>query len=366
MLSKLIQILAVMVMVGVVSCKEEAIESPNPLLVPVTVEFGEDIIVFENDGLKEIVLEFDSPSQIEGTISLLVGPENLDGIDIPDISNSGKIDISIVKGATSAKLIVEIVDNEKVNDQRVITINIEEVSEGFEIGLKKTLTLELIDDEMYGKLKSFSSTYGITSSNRSIEYDEFGRIHKVNWENRGIHVQSGTDTYSYENGQLSSIHFSDVLHEKFFWENGKIAKSERFQSGVKQSYFIYSYDGAGNIGEEATFSLQSDGSYLMSVVFVYLYFTDGNLNKILTYVPEEEGFKWISTRTYDDYINKPNSNPYEVVPTISAQNKLPGFYKIETETSSVQNTYNYDFDEAGMLVKRSIIETGEIAEYQHH
>lgn len=360
------QILAIMVMVGIISCKEEDTKPTPEKLVPVTVEFGEDIIVLENNGLREIVLEFDNPSQGEGEISLSVQSATLDGIDISDMDDSGNIDLFVEKGAISTTITVEIIDNILADEERVYTIKIDKVSEAFEIGSKKVLSLKVIDDEMYGKLKSFSSTQGIVSNSRSIEYDEFGRIYKVNWENKSIHYQSGTDTYLYENGQLSAIHYNEMLYENYFWDNNKVVKSERFQNGVKQTYYTYSYDEAGNIGEKLTYTLQQDGSYKVAVVFNYSYNADGNIKKIITYVPEGDGFKWISTRTYGDYINKPNSYPYEVVSTVRAQNKLPGFLKVETETTNTQSTYTYEFDDKGHPAMRVTSETGEIAEYQHY
>lgn len=96
MLSRHMQILAIMVMVGIISCKEEDTKPTPEKLVPVTVEFGEDIIVLENNGLREIVLEFDNPSQGEGEISL-VQSATLDGIDISDMDDSGNIDLLLRK-----------------------------------------------------------------------------------------------------------------------------------------------------------------------------------------------------------------------------------------------------------------------------
>jgi hypothetical protein len=135
-----------------------------------------------------------------------------------------------------------------------------------------------------------------------------------------------------------------------------VIRSETIENGIKKSYALYDYDQAGNIGGKATYYLQSDGSYKQSLTFIYLYFNDGNLYKQLTYTPSDgnEEYVLLSTRTYEGYLNVSNPFPvFEIVPTISAQIKLPSSYRMEENGVNLVYHFSYQVNENGLPISRS-------------
>jgi hypothetical protein len=124
-------------------------------------------------------------------------------------------------------------------------------------------------------------------------------------------------------------------------------------------YVLYNYDQAGNIGEAAFHYRQPDGSLKMGLLFVYLYYTDGNLYKKMGYNPVNglENLSLISTVTYGNYLDVENPFPLEILPNVNSQPNLPGTYREEANGSDLFFNFTYEFDAIGRPLKRMTTST---------
>lgn len=157
----------------------------------------------------------------------------------------------------------------------------------------------------------------------------------------------------------------------FSWQDGKIVKSEKFNNGVLKKYTLYGYDDAGNVGEAAVHDRQPNGELKLSLLFVYLYRTDGNIYKQMTYVPivGSEEYSLISTRSFDQYLDI--ANPFsmmEILPNVNSQPNLPGSYRVEENGHDILYQFTYEFDESGKPARRTASSSAgsEVAYYEYY
>jgi hypothetical protein len=173
----------------------------------------------------------------------------------------------------------------------------------------------------------------------------------------------------YHQGRLHKMVENANRETYYIWEGNRIVKEEQYTNGLLSKYVLYNYDQAGNIGEAAFHYRQPDGSLKMGLLFVYLYFTDGNLYKKMAYNPIEgsEEYSLISTITYDNYLDAANPFPLEILPTVNPQPKLPGSFS--EEGNGHYNVYNfsYEFDGDGRPLKRTAVSAGtsEVTTYTY-
>ncbi|UZR96548.1 hypothetical protein [Chondrinema litorale] len=142
----------------------------------------------------------------------------------------------------------------------------------------------------------------------------------------------------------------------YYQEGGRIVKSETIKNGEVTEYSEFDYDYAGNLGAKAIYYLQEDGEFKLVFIFIYLYYTDGNLYKQLTYIPQEteDDYLLISTQTYETYSDKINPFPtYEIIPGISTQKQLPNSYRVEENGYDLLYNFTYSFDENGTVKSRT-------------
>lgn len=148
-------------------------------------------------------------------------------------------------------------------------------------------------------------------------------------------------------------------------------RSEKIINGQKTAYSEYDYDSDGNIGAQALYNRQASGEYKLSLLFVYLYFTDGNLYKQLTFIPiaGSEEHQLISTRTYEGYSNVLNPFPaIEIVPGVVAQRTLPASYRLEENGADLLYQFSYQYRADGLPARRATSGAGqaEMTTYQYY
>jgi len=105
--------------------------------------------------------------------------------------------------------------------------------------------------------------------------------------------------------------------------------------------------------------------------FGYLYFTDGNLYKQLSYAPSVNGEEpvLLSTRTYEGYIDSANPFPMvEILPTVNTQAKLPSSFRVEENGVDLIYNLSYEFGNDGLVKKRtaSSAQATEVAVYSYY
>ncbi len=137
-----------------------------------------------------------------------------------------------------------------------------------------------------------------------------------------------------------------------------------YQDDKLIQYANYDYDERNNLVGVEPFYKQSDGSFKMSGVTVYLYFEDGNLYKSLTYYNpgnDQEPFLLL-THTYENYLSAGSPiSMFEFLPAGQFQTKLAGTYRFENHSIPQDITYqlSYEFTEDGLLSKRVASAPGE-------
>lgn len=269
-------------------------------------------------------------------------------------------------GTTSLTFTLDAIDNSDFDGNSQVEFTIANTNGSLTKGVQLKQITTIIDDELSGKLKGYEAHGPEGSEKRTYQYDQKGRIAKIITEQNAPHNPiTLTDTYFYDaQDRVTKINKwlgRDVIYT---WTNNRIVRAEVYQDDKLIQYANYAYDELDNLVGVEPFYKQSDGSFKMSGVTVYLYFEDGNLYKSLTYnnPGNDQEPVLIITRTYEDYLNA--SSPialFEFLPTVQFQNNLAGTYSFENHSIPKNITYqlSYQFREDGLLSKRIASASGE-------
>ncbi len=292
-------------------------------------------------------------------------------VTVPEAIN-GKITLPVEDGEDHVQFKVIPLNDLQYNGNRNITYSISNV-EGYMVkGNQLTHQLTITDDELEGKYKGYTVVAGNWSYKRIYVYNEDGTVSKINWEQNTPYYSGGTYIFHYnEEGQVIKRVESAVDETIFSWQDGKIVKSEKFNNGVLKQFTLYGYDDAGNVGEAAVHDRQPNGELKLSLLFVYLYRTDGNIYKQLTYVPiaGPEEYSLISTRTFDLYLDTASSfSMMEILPNVNSQPNLPGSYRVEENGHDILYQFAYEFDANGKPTRRTATSSAgsEVAYYEYY
>ncbi len=289
----------------------------------------------------------------------------------PALEN-GRLSLAAIPGASVISFKVIPVDNGTVNGEFEIDFNIAQTEGNIQKGTKVKEIFKISDDELENKPKGYEIAAGTWGLKRSIEYDALGRIHKVHVESATPAKSTRTETYFYNAaGEVEKINKYPNIDEVFTWQNNRIIKSENINYGELKSYTEYDYDDFGNVSATATYYKQPDGQFKLGTLLGYLYFTDGNLYRALTYVPAPDGDEPIllSTRTYEGYIDAANPFPMvDILPTVKTQTKLPSTYRVEENGVDLLYELSYEFRADGLVGKRTATgkQTSETAVYLYY
>jgi hypothetical protein len=312
-------------------------------------------------GSGSIEVSFASTNAVYGT-HFTTQPEVLDG----------KIKLPVEAGANHVSFLVIPVNDQLYNSTRVIDYTISQVQGALTKGDGSVHQLSITDDELEGRNKAYTVIAGNWSITKSYEYNEDGLISKIFWEQNTPYHSEGTYLYHYNQaGQVIKKVESALVETIYTWQDGRIIKAEKYNEGVLKQYTLYGYDDAGNIGESAIHDRQQNGEFKLSLLFVYLYNLNGNIYKQLTYTPIAgvEEYSLLSTRTYDNYLNK--ENPFamvEILPNVNSQPNLPGSYRVEENGHNILYQFTYEFGLDGRPTKRTATSSSgsEVAFYEYY
>lgn len=292
---------------------------------------------------------------------------------IPALDASGNLTLDAEPGIAEIKFKVIPINDGMLKDHQLIFFEITDSEGSISKGNQLTYSLKLLDKELVGKPKSYDTYGGGWRAKQTYHYNGLGQVSLVEWENYTPNKRSGSYTYYYaDNGLVERVNHTSSRDEYFYQENGRIVKSEVVAYGEVASYSLYDYDAAGNIGARLNYEKNPQGEYVKSLLYIYLYYDNGNIYKQLTYIPgQEEGEEeLISTRTFDTYYgDKTNHFPmFEVVPGIKAQPNLPAYHRIEENGVDLQYNLSYEFDELGNAISRTVTGSGtnEISYYDYY
>lgn len=341
-----------------IGCSEDD-DLSNSGLNLVTIRFPENFSIPENEGSKQVQILFNKGTPAAGEIQIkLELPEGLSVQTIPEaVDNIITLPVNI--NDESVSFTITPVDDDFIDGMLEMRLSFFRISEGFFRWPYENMSITIIDDELVGKPYSSSNSVleGYINGSSVYEYREDGKISKLNhmYDDDGWPGMETFYYYYYDSGEISRINVQN-RNTYFYWSDGRIESSEEFLLNTKTSYTLYNYDAAGNIAGKTVYTRQSSGEYAESFKYTFLYFENGNLNKQLTYIPTDgpAEYQLISTRTYDNYLEKINLFPInEIVPGVVAQFNLPGSYTIEENGTVLSYNFNYEFDTAGKVTRRT-------------
>ncbi|MCU0358623.1 MAG: hypothetical protein MUE95_13695 [Cyclobacteriaceae bacterium] len=279
-------------------------------------------------------------------------------------ASNGKVELSVEPGMHQARLQVLPVNDFLFNQDRVIQFSIEKVSGALEKGSQLVNELRIVDEEKTGLRKSYETVSNGWRVKRTYSYDEQGNIHQIQWEQNTLR---GTYTYHYNAGRLVTKITSSDLTETHFTRDiaSRIIKSETYKQGELKKYELFGYDDAGNVGEVAVFDRQPSGEFIMTRLFVYLYYVNGNLYKRLSFSPEagSEEYNLLSEEIYGNYMDRDNQFPMvELLPGRTTQIGLPTSYQLNQNGLELNYSFEYEYNSMGSPSMRRTIKNGQVVE----
>lgn len=341
---------------------------------PVAVNFLLNIgSTRENGAGATVTLALGAVAPADGSLEITYASQLLYGIHFttePAAAN-GKMTLPVQLGADHVSFTVVPANDQLFNGDRAITFTLSDAVGGVSKGQGLSHELTITDDELAAKGKGYEIVAGSWKYSRFYEYNEAGDLAKITWAQYTPAYQGGSYTYEYQEGRVHKMVENANRETYYQWEGNRIVKSEQYTNGTLTQYTEYGYDPAGNVGEAAVHYRQPNGELKLGMVFVYLYFTDGNLFKKMVYYPGEgsEEYALVATHTYDNYLAYENPFPAEeILPNVNSQPKLPGTYRVETNGSDHTYQFSYDFSEDGKPLSRSANAAGvsETATYQYY
>lgn len=281
-------------------------------------------------------------------------------------SVNNQITLEAPAGSTQLSFTLNPINNAEITGHTEIEFSIVSTEGSIILGSVVEQKLVITDDELSGRLKSYEISAGENGEKRTYEYDASGRIARVITTRNAPHNSTTlTDTYFYDD-QNRVIKRNLWLGRDivYTWNNNRIERADVYQDDVLIQFANYGYDDAGNVGGVEPFYKQNDGSFKRGLFYIYLYFTDGNIYKALTYqdTPNSEEPILVSTRTYDQYLDvQAPIAMFEILPNVMAQQTLAGSYRYEQHLidSDLTYTITYEFRSDGLPVKRTASAPGD-------
>ncbi|QOI96099.1 MAG: hypothetical protein HRU69_00800 [Flammeovirgaceae bacterium] len=282
---------------------------------------------------------------------------------------NGKITMPVAAGTSSLPIKFIPVNNLTLNGHREFVVRIIDASGSVMKGDMLELNITLIDDELAGKPKSYETGAGEWKTKRVYEYNESGQIARIHVEQNSL---SWTETYHYDENNLLKKITKWTTDETIFKRDNqnRITRSEESREGVMKKYSIYSYDQAGNIGEVAVFHRQPTGEFVMSNLFVYLYYSNSNtvFKKLIYYPLPGDEYALIQEETFEYLASNYTQNPFpmvDILPGVNSQPLYPSKYTLSRDGKVYTYYLSYEFNPVGYPVSRTI-GSREATRYQYY
>ena len=326
-------------------------------------EHSETVIENETEPIEYNIL-FTPAVAIDSKVVVEINSPNTDAFVTNPVSENNRITLNVPAGTNELSFTLQAINNAELNGHTEVEFTIVSTEGSVVMGSNLVQDVTIKDDELVGKLKSYEINAGENGEKRTYEYDTKGRISKIITVRTASHNSTAlTDTYFYdEQDRVIKINKwlgRDILYT---WTTNRIDRADVYQDGELIQYANYAYDDQGNLAGVEPFYKQPDGSFKDGGITVYLYFTDGNLYKSLTYnsSPNQEVL-W-TTRTYDQYLSaEAPIAMVEVLPNVDMQKKLAGSYRFENHATGQDETYSitYEFMTNGLPSKRTASAAGD-------
>lgn len=138
--------IALMAIIFLAGCHdhEDFIAPPNG----VNIQFDSTRLnVQEHLGQRIIRISFDEPASQDGLLSLLISETDPSRLIIEPGMNNGSINLNVIKGQQSAMFVIKPINNNLDEDDLLFDITIANASHGFHVGLRRTISIKLADDD---------------------------------------------------------------------------------------------------------------------------------------------------------------------------------------------------------------------------
>lgn len=308
----------------------------------------------ENDEEElELPIEFSVPVPGEATVKVKVEGENIGDFlaTVPPMDANNIIELTVPSGAWEVGIKLQPKNNAILNQHQNLKFKITEVSGPVTKGVRLDLDLNIIDDELLGKLKSVEIIKDDFTVLKTVEYDSKGRISKaVIKEDASGYFR--TDNYHYnESGQLTGISATPGDGEYFTWENGKIMMTEKVTGffGTNQSLFEYK---DGKLSRRRDYVMDGNRNTTETDRFIYTYHSSGDLKTEVHSSLVNGVWQEISTTNYDSYGEAINPFPLEAAPGMPLQQHLNGTMTINQNNETRSLYYAHTYDANGKVVTR--------------
>lgn len=309
----------------------------------------------------------------ESTVVIGITTDNTTAFTTNPVSVNNTITLQAPVGTTELSFTIAVINNSDFNGDTKVEFTILSTDGSVVKGTQLKQDITITDDELMGMLKGYETISGDGTEKRTYEYNSKGQVAKIRIErNAPYNPTTLTETYFYdEQDRLIKINMwlgRDIIYS---WNNNRIERADVYQDGVLIQYANYAYDEHGNVAGVEPFYKQQDGIFKRGLFSIYLYFTDGNVYKALTYTdsPNSEEPVLITTRTYDQYtdVSAPISM-FEIIPTIKTQKHLAGSYRMENHSigSDMQYSITYEFRQDGKPSKRIASASGDTQTVIYH
>ncbi|MCY2686012.1 hypothetical protein [Salinimicrobium sp. TH3] len=273
----------------------------------------------------------------------------------PAMDQNQRITIPVASGTLYTTFQIYPRDNSLLENHHDLKLRLVPNNAGVNIGSLSEINLSLKDDEIYGKIKSVETvTTNGKRDKRTYEYGVDGKVNKVLWEDETASQPSGTNNYYYSsNGLIESVSSFPGDGEDFFWENGKVVRSEVISGFAKVGYSLYDYNTAGRISTKTTYKLKTGGSFEQYSKHEYEYYDDGNLKKESIFKAGSNN-TWVfeSSLALDSYTDRMNPASIEIIPTLKVQEHLPLYYTFIKEGVNIVHYYINKFNEENRITER--------------
>ncbi len=125
---------------------EDFIAPPNGVII----QFDSTRLdVQEHLGQRIINISFDKPASQDGLLSLLISEADPSRLIIDPGMNNGSINLDVMKGQQSAMFVIKPINNNLDEDDLLFDITISNASQGFHVGLRKIISIKVVDDDSF-------------------------------------------------------------------------------------------------------------------------------------------------------------------------------------------------------------------------
>lgn len=348
-------------------------DSASPAFSLANFDSNQQTISEDGEGIQVYKILFTPAVTASSNVVIGITTDNAATFTTNPVSVNSTVTLHAPVGTTELSFTMAAINNSDFNGDTKVEFTILSTDGSVVKGTQLKQDLTITDDELKGMLKAYETSSGDGTEKRTYEYNSKGQVAKIRIERNAPHNPTTlTETYFYdEQDRLVKVNLwlgRDIIYS---WNNNRIERADVYQDGVLIQYANYAYDAQGNVAGVEPFYKQQDGIFRRGLFSIYLYFTDGNVYKALTYNDSQNSDEpvLVTTRTYDQYTNvSAPISMVEILPNVKAQKHLAGSYRMQNHSIDLDMLYSitYEFRPDGKPSKRIASAPGDTQTVVYH